>query len=125
MKKIMIATMILIVSLHTIIYAKRSAPKKIKPLRYKNMIIKVIHSDMGYISIYNTQGKLLWKKRIYRVFYNPFLERDVQDVYIKKILIHKGLLIIINEENRCYSLNLQTKEVHSLGKKEINLIKMK
>ncbi|MBN2077796.1 MAG: hypothetical protein JW838_02450 [Spirochaetes bacterium] len=100
-------------------YAKRMAPKKIAPVEYGQYVIRVNHEKMGYIEVYNSKGALLWNKRIYHVRYNPFLERDVQDIYISKMFIDKKLLIIANEKGRYYSLDLHTRKVRSLSEEEV------
>lgn len=50
----------------------------------------------------------LEKQRIYRVRYNPFKERDVQDVWIADMFIAGDTLWIRDELNRIYSMTMKT-----------------
>ena len=66
--------------------ASRMEPKKVPPVIHRGVVYRVNHEKMGFLEAWDEKtGKLLWEKRIYRVFYNPFLERDVQDVYISRV----------------------------------------
>ena len=60
-------------------------------------------------------GELLWRRQIYVVKYDPDLEGDVQDVYIKNIKVKLNSLIITNERKSEYQLNLKTLQVKVLG----------
>ena len=57
---------------------------------------------------------MLWIRQIYVVKYDPDLEGDVQDVYIKKIKVKGNSLIITNERKSEYQLNLKTLHVKVL-----------
>lgn len=99
-------------------WADRMAPKKVAPLAHGKYVIRVNHEKMGYVEVYDAGGTLLWEKRIYRVWYNPFLERDVQDIYISKMVFDRELLIIANEKGHYYSLDLRTRKVRRLSEGE-------
>jgi len=122
MKKIKLYVLIMITLTVVRVYAKRSEPPKVKPLIHNGLIIKVDPEKMGFILVYDTNKTLLWTKRIYKVIYNPFLEKDVQDVFIKKLMMKKGVLIIINEDKKYFSLDLDKKKVKNLNQKEIDSI---
>jgi len=47
----------------------------------------------------------LWEKRIYKIKIDPFLESDVQEIFI-------------NEKNNIFSLDLETKEVKKIEYKK-------
>ena len=116
--KMAIIAVLLIVSISGL-SAKRMAPDVIKPVIYKDMIIKVNHDKMGVIEIWNKDSsQLLDSIVIYKVITNPFLEKDVQDVFIKKIFLVDNYLFIINEKEKYYKLNLDTKKVFVSDKKE-------
>ncbi len=99
-------------------WTKRMAPQKVAPVAHGEYVIRVNHETMGYVGVYDAGGTLLWDKRIYRVRYNPFLERDVQDVYISKLFMDRDLLIIANEKDHYYSLDLRTRKVRRLSEEE-------
>ncbi len=104
-------------------FAKRLAPENVEPIRYNGMIIIADQEKMGFIKVFDTNQNFLWKKRIYTVDYIIGLERDVQNVYINKIQMHRGLLIIKNEERNYYSLDLDTRKVKKLKKTDIKRLK--
>ena len=58
--------------------------------------------------------ELLWRRQIYVVKYDPDLEGDVQDVYIKNLKVKGNSLIIINERKSEYQLNLKTLHIKVL-----------
>ena len=67
---------------------------------------------MGFVvAIDNTTGKKLWEKRIYKVWFKFWLEKDVQTIYITEMRIENQKLIIRNEKDEYYSLDLRTKDV--------------
>ena len=55
--------------------------------------------------------KELWRERIYIVYINPLMERDVQDVFITSLVVYRGALIITNERGDSYTLELATRQV--------------
>ena len=57
--------------------------------------------------------KLLWRIQIYNIKYDPALEQDVQDVFIKTMSLDKknNSLLISDERSRTYALDLTTKAV--------------
>jgi len=56
-------------------------------------------------------GKKLWKEKIYETKYDLTLEHDVQDVFITYLWIKKGKLMIRNELDDFYELNLKNRTV--------------
>ena len=67
---------------------------------------------MGFIEAsVPKSGELIWSRQIYTVKYDPDLEGDVQDVFIKSITVQGNHLIITNERNSKYQLNLHSLEV--------------
>ena len=67
---------------------------------------------MGFVvATDKSSGKELWRKRIYRVFINPFMEEDVQWVFISSLVQQDQALIISNERKECYRLDLTTRKV--------------
>ena len=54
-----------------------------------------------------------WRIQIYNIKYDPALEQDVQDVFIKTMSLDKknNSLLISDERSRTYVLDLTTKAV--------------
>jgi hypothetical protein len=59
-------------------------------------------------------GKMLWDVTVYRTFIVPFMEEDVQWVFIKQMFIADGKLIVVAEDERGYSVDLQSHAVKKL-----------
>ena len=60
-------------------------------------------------------GKKLWKEKIYETKYDLSLEQDVQDVFITYLWIKKGKLMVSNESDESYELDLKNKKVKQRG----------
>jgi hypothetical protein len=97
--------------------AKRGAPAEVLPATVGNIEYSAphrnhTHKQMGFIEARDLKsGKLIWSRQIYVVKYDPDLEGDVQDVFIKSITVEGNTLIITNERNSKYQLNLNSLEV--------------
>ena len=97
--------------------AKRGAPAEVLPVTVGNIEYSVPHRNgtqkqMGFIEARDLKsGKLIWSRQIYAVKYDPDLEGDAQDVFIKSITVEGYHLIITNERNSKYQLDLNSLEV--------------
>jgi hypothetical protein len=97
--------------------AKRGAPAEVLPVKLGSIEYSAPHrirtqNEMGYIKARDLKsGKLIWSRQIYLVKYDFDLEGDVQDVFIKSITVQGNHLIITNERNSKYQLDLKTLEV--------------
>jgi hypothetical protein len=114
-KKSSILNIILFIFMSTfsvaLTHAKRAEPAIVTPITYKNIKISAPNTveDMGFIEARDIKSeKLLWKKKIYSVWIIPFIETDVQWVFITELKIETDKLIISNEKGHKYSLNLKT-----------------
>jgi hypothetical protein len=81
------------------------------PAFYSGLNDKAIPGG-AYVEAYdNKTQKLLWRKQIYKIKYHHDLEYDVQDIYITKISVKNGNLIIHNEKGDEYLFNVTTHAV--------------
>ena len=99
--------------------AKRAVPSKVLPVKIGSIEYSAPHgklqNQMGCIEARKVgSGKLLWRRQVYVVKYDPDLEGDVQDVYIKSFKVKGNSLIITNERKSEYQLNLKTLQVKVL-----------
>jgi len=99
--------------------AKRAVPSKVMPVQVGSIEYSAPHgksqNQMGSIEARRVgSGKLLWRRQVYVVKYDPDLEGDVQDVYIKSFKVKGNSLIITNERKSEYQLNLKTLHVKVL-----------
>ena len=97
--------------------ARRGAPAEVLPVTVGNIEYSAPHRNgthrkMGLLEARDLKsGKLIWSRQIYAVKYDPDLEGDVQDVFIKSITAEGNHLIITNERNSKYQLDLNSLEV--------------
>jgi len=90
--------------------AKRAAPQKVTPVMYEGIRYEAPIDQMGFVVAFdNATGMKLWEKRIYKVWYKFWLEKDVQAIYITDMRLENQMLIIRNEKDEYYSLDLRTK----------------
>ncbi len=96
------------------LYGKRAAPKPVPPVTVGSIQYSAPNSPdvMGYVVATEVgTGREVWRVRIYRVFYNPFLETDVQDVHITSLVVSGNTLLITNEDGGKYMLDLASRKV--------------
>ena len=99
--------------------AKRAVPSKVLPVKVGSIEYSAPHgklqNQMGCIEARKVgSGKLLWRRQVYVVKYDPDLEGDVQDIFIKSIAVQGNNLIITNERKSEYQLNLKTLHIKVL-----------
>jgi glucose dehydrogenase len=91
-------------------------PKRVEPLADGQVVYTAPAEAMGFVVALDAATKKeLWRARIYQVSKNPDLEGDVQDVFITKLAKDGGTLIVADERNRTYRLDLTTKNVTPVG----------
>jgi len=68
--------------------------------------------DMGYVIATDVpSGKELWRQRIYRVLIKPFVESDVQWVFITSLVRQDHTLLVTNERGERFVLDLKSRKV--------------
>lgn len=93
-------------------FAKRMMPKRVEPLADGQVVYTAPSEAMGFVvALDAVTKKELWRAQIYQVVKNPDLEGDVQDVFITKLAKDGGTLIVTDERNRTFRLDLTTKNV--------------
>ncbi|MCB1813140.1 MAG: hypothetical protein KDK04_15680 [Candidatus Competibacteraceae bacterium] len=109
------------------VLAKRLPPAEVESVVYAGVRYSVPHwgfendakQNGGYVLATKIKtDKILWRKRIYKIFYKPAMEKDGQDVFITalEVLQDEKSLLITNEKNSQYKLNLETLKVEKLSK---------
>jgi hypothetical protein len=99
--------------------AKRREPKDVDPVTYGCVKYVAPHFKMigdqiqhGFVEAWHiTSNKKLWELQIYKVTPDPRLEKDIQDVFITSLAINGKHLIVINERNERYEVDLKTKKI--------------
>ena len=91
------------------VFAKRSPPIEVKPVLAAEVEYRVPHDKMGCVEAWDVCTKLMiWRKQVYVVKYDVDLEKDVQDVFITSVEVQKGKLLIKNERQSEFELDLTT-----------------
>jgi hypothetical protein len=96
--------------------AKRTPAPVIEPLRHGWLEVRVPNEveRLGIVELWDSRsGKKLKDLRVYRVRFNPFLERDVQWVFFRDAQLDWPHLRTIDEKGRRKSINLEK----ALGRK--------
>ena len=119
MMKLIVFSIILVMLGISESVAKRAVPSIVIPVQVGSIEYSAPHgklqNQMGCIEARNVgSGELLWRRQVYVVKYDPDLEGDVQDVYIKNIKIKGDSLMITNERKSEYQLNLKTLHIKVL-----------
>ncbi len=95
-------------------FAKRAAPVEVTPVTNAGIEYRAPSGveKMGVVEAWDkATDKMVWEKKVYEVSIDPNLEKDVQHVFITKMKIDAGKLIVTNEKDDRYSIDLKTQEV--------------
>ncbi len=90
---------------------KRTAPAELAPVVVGDMEYRASASRPGFVE---ARGPKVWSRQIYVIVYEPGLEKDVQDVFIKEMKAVDGSLLIVNERGDEYKLDLRSLNVQVL-----------
>jgi hypothetical protein len=91
--------------------SKRLEPKKVNSVLHNGKEYSINHSKIGTILVRDKDSKKEKIVTVYTIDYDPNLEKDVQDVFIKSILIYNNYLLIQNESDSIYKMDLETNEI--------------
>jgi hypothetical protein len=103
--------MLFMASLSPLAWGKRTAPPELPPVVNGDMEYRASTSRPGCVEGRDTRGRETWWRQIYVIAYDPGLEKDVQDVFIKEMKLADGSLRIVNERGDEYKLDLKTLNV--------------
>ncbi len=114
--------------------AKRTVPPEVEPLIYNGIKIvtsaekpdeQMESSFSTYIeALDNSTGEKLWRKKVYTIKLNPKIEKDVQWIFISKIEIENEKLIITDENEKKYLLELEQNNTQKVKSILENILKM-
>lgn len=98
-------------------HAKRSTAPRVEPVVYEG-VRYVVPNDNGrwaYLQAWDRKTtNMLWELTIFRNVINPLEEEDVQWIFIKKLNIDAGKLMVVDEQHRAFSVDLKTRAVKRL-----------
>jgi hypothetical protein len=95
------------------LWAKRGAPERVNPVIDHG--IEYSASGDGrtqyVVATDLSNHKELWKVEVFHSFIKPWIEEDVQWVFIKDLKLVDNSLLVKDEKLRCYKLDLRSKRV--------------
>jgi hypothetical protein len=94
--------------------AKRAAPPRIEPVIHEGIRYVAPNDDgrRAYIEAWNVQGnKKLWELTLFTNRIDRRLEEDVQWVFINKLNVRDGTLVVMSERGNTYQIDLKTKAI--------------
>lgn len=87
--------------------AERMPPKEVAPIYYKGVKFIAPTNKMGIVEAWDIEtNKKVWEKKVYQVFFNPLMERDVQDVFISSLSIEGEKLVVVNERGKRFEIDI-------------------
>jgi hypothetical protein len=95
--------------------AKRVAPKNVPPVTHRGVKYVFPHFSSengksrhgGVVEARDERSDaLLWKLTVYEVWHKPWLESDVQDVFITSARMENEALIVTNERGEAYEIDV-------------------
>ena len=94
--------------------AKRAAPSKVEPMIHDGIRYVAPNDDgrRAYIEAWYVQtNKKLWDLTVFTNRIDPKLEEDVQWVFINKLSVRAGTLLVTSERGNTYQIDLKTKAI--------------
>jgi hypothetical protein len=94
--------------------AKRTAPPKVEPVIHERIRYVAPNDDgrRGYIEAWDVQtNRKLWDLTVFTNRIDPKLEEDIQWVFINKLSLYDGTLIVAPERGNSYQVDLRTKAI--------------
>jgi hypothetical protein len=92
--------------------AKRTAPPRVEPVIHDSIRYVVPNDDgrRARIEAWDVQtNKKLWDVTVFTNRIDPKLEEDVQWVFINKLSVQDGTLLVTSERGNTYQIDLKTK----------------
>jgi hypothetical protein len=103
--------------LPSLAFAKRPLAPKVEPVVYEGVryVAPNARGAKAVIEAWDVAaGKRLWQKTIFTTWINPLKEECNQWVFIKELRHDDGQIVISDERDRNYSLNVKTGRVRKL-----------
>jgi hypothetical protein len=94
--------------------AKRSAPAKVEPVIHERVRYVAPNDDgrRAYIEAWDVRtNKKVWELTVFTNPIDPKLEEDVQCVFIDKLRVQHGTLMVTSERGKTYQIDLKTKAI--------------
>ncbi len=107
LRRIVLGLLLLCLLMQNTVSADRMSPAEVAPVYHNGIKYVANHEKMGYVEAWDVDsGKLIWAKKVYDVKIDPLLEADVQWVFIRSMSIEKEKLIVTNEKNEKFEIDI-------------------
>ncbi len=97
-----------------VVFAKRIPAPVVEPVIHEGVRYTVPNDrgTVGYVVASDVAtGRQLWQKTLFRKCLCPFVEHDVQWVFIKQMRLDGDRLLFVSERDKSYALDLKTRRV--------------
>ena len=94
-------------------WPKRLAPKPVPPVVSNWVKYEAAGNgrDEYVVASDANSGQEMWRVHVVHNRIKPWLETDVQEIYISKLELRGDLLWVEDEASRCYQVDLKAKKV--------------
>lgn len=99
------------ISLTTTTAIAKIPPQKPVPPVESNGVKYAVENAEYVVATEITTGKQLWRVRVFHTHINPWLEPDVQIVFIKELKLVGGSLFVRDGKARCYAVKVRDHRV--------------
>jgi len=95
------------------VQGKRPRPKPVTPVKGAEVTYSADGTgrEAFVVATDTSSGKELWRVRIFKVHIKFWIEEDNQWIYITNLKLSGNTLLVRDERDRCYQLELNTKKV--------------
>lgn len=93
--------------------AKIAPPKPVSPVESEGVRYSADRDgkDQYVLATEMATGKQLWKVRVFHTYVKPWIEEDVQWVFITDLRLLNNSLLVRDEKDHCYAVDLGTHQV--------------
>lgn len=112
-------SLVLAVMTFDVTWAKRAAPQPVAPVVHDGVKYTAPNANgrTGLIEARSEKtGEKLWDVVVYKVEIDPKLEEDVQWVFITGLAVRDNTLVVTNEKNEQYVVDMKTHKVEKAKK---------
>lgn len=102
--------MFAVISFATAVATAKIPPMKpVAPVESNGVRYSAVQDGTGPYVVADdiTTGKQLWRVRVFRSHIKPWIEADVQSIFIKELKLGEGSLFVRDGKDRCYAVNVR------------------
>jgi len=98
-----------LMALTTTVMAKRLPPKPVHPIIADGIRYSTAGDgrDQYVVVTDDASGKELWRIKVCHTQIKPWLEEDVQEIFITDLRLRENVLLVRDKRSRCYSVDIK------------------